>query len=286
MSANAENETFEIEFEDDAPESTPAEDKGNADVTTDSDAPVEPSTEDETKEEQASQDKTPANSEVPKIPKWRLDQVLEQNRALKAQLDQHRPQDQQPNQQHNAVEFNKSAEDFSTYEEYIEARAEFRAREAVRQEFINAQARQSQEAQKRSWQERLENADTQFSDKLAEAAEKNPKLMQKLMDAPTLRDDLQLLLKESKSPVALAEYMADNHAFVIKLNQMPMDKAIYTMAETEYKLTAAKGGPSKKPSSQAPDLDPVNGGNRTTKKSPYDPNASMEEFIYGKRGKK
>lgn len=216
------------------------------------------------------------------IPKWRLDEVLEQNRQLKALTQQARPQPQIPQApQQSEGEKEPTQDQYDSYESYVEARAEFRARQTVRAELQTLQQQSTQAQQTREFQERIEKADTDWNQDLYAATQKNPTLVQKLANAPTLRPDLALALKESKGRVALAEHLADNPAMVIEMNRMRPDQALRTLIETEFKLTAATGGPQRKPSAQAPNLDPVGGGNRPVKKNPYSPDASMEEFIFG-----
>jgi hypothetical protein len=212
------------------------------------------------------------------IPKWRFDEVNERYRAALQQQQQPRPAPQAPQAQ---GEPEPTQEQYQTYEAYVEARAEFRARQTARAEFQNLQTQAIQSQQARSFQERVEKADTDWNTELYAATQKNPALLQKLSNAPGLRPDLQLVLKESNARVALAEHLADNPAMVFQLNQMPPDRAIWTMSEAAFKLTAVTGGPQKKPSAQAPNLDPVGGGNKPAKKNPYSADASVEDFIFG-----
>lgn len=219
------------------------------------------------------------------IPKWRLDEVLEQNRQLKAQVPQ-QPNPQQPQARQPAPQapVQPNEADYPNWEEFRKAEREyFRAEAAFQAEqVIQRHQQQSTQAQQyQALQQRVEKADTDWNADLYAATQKNPALIQKLQNAPALRPDLQLVLKESKARVALAEHLADNPAMVLQINQMPPDQAIWAMSEAAFKLTAATGGPQKKPSAQAPDLDPVGGGNRTTKKNPYSPDASVEDFIFG-----
>jgi hypothetical protein len=212
------------------------------------------------------------------IPKWRLDEVLEKNRALMAERQQHAPAQPQP----NAPQAPKQ-EDYPSYEAYIRAEAAFTATQAARQEWANLNRQQQQEAQGRTYQERVETANTTFDQKLYEASTANPKLLEKLANAPTLFPHLQMALKESESPISLAEHLADNPAIVLELNRMAPDKAIAALVRMESKLTTVSGGPSKMPSAKAPNLDPVGGGNTPSKKDPYHKDSSVEEYLLGTR---
>lgn len=210
------------------------------------------------------------------IPKWRLDEVLEQNRQLKAQLQQ--PPQQQAPQQKPADAGRPKQEDFQTYEDFIRADARFEAR----QEYVRARQEEQQQNQQQSFNERVRKADESFSEKLAEATTKNPALLDKLRNSPALRQDLQFFgIKEADQPIALAEHLADNPALVLQLNQMPPERALRELGKIEAKLTAVTGGPQRKPSAQAPNLDPVGGGKQPAKKNPYSPDASVEDFIFG-----
>lgn len=214
------------------------------------------------------------------IPKWRLDEVLEQNRQLKAMTQQAKPQ-AIPQAQRDGGEKEPTQDQYATYEEYIEARADYRAARTVDAKLQALQQQATQAQQYKEVQDRVEKAEVDWNADLYAATQKNPTLIQKLANAPSLRPDLQLLLKESKARVAVAEHLADNPALVIQMNQMPPDRALRALVETEFKLTAVTGGPQKKPSSQAPSLDPVGGSNIPVKKSPYAQDASMEEYIFG-----
>lgn len=227
----------------------------------------------------ASQDKTPQPNVQPQmIPKWRLDEVLEQNRAFKAQLQQHAPSQPQP----SAPQAPKQ-EDYPSYEAYIRAEAAFTATQAARQEWTNLNRQQQQEAQGRTFQERVQAADTSFDQKLYEASNVNPKILEKLANAPTLFPHLQMALKESDSPISLAEHLADNPSIVLELNRMAPDKAIAALVRMENKLTTVSGGPSKMPSAKAPAIDPVGGTSTPQKKDPYKPETSVEDYIAATR---
>jgi hypothetical protein len=170
---------------------------------------------------------------------------------------------------------------FDTYEKYVDARAEFRARQTARAEFQTLIQQSTQAQQNKDLQDRVEKARNDWNADFYAATQKNPALLQKIANSPALRSDLELLVMESKARIALAEHLADNPALVVQMNQMRPDMAIRTLVEAELKLTAATGGPQRKPSAQAPNLDPVGGGNRSVKKNPYSQDASMEEFIFG-----
>lgn len=193
------------------------------------------------------------------IPKWRFDEVneqLKQERQARLQSQQSAPQNQ-PTQPQPPKQ-----EDFGTWEEFVRADARFVAQQEARQEFQRARQEEQRQTQTRGFQERVETADAKFSEKLYEATAKNPALMQKLQNAPSLRGDLQLALKESDAPVALAEHLADNPGLVIQLNQMQPDRAWREMGRIEAKLAGASGQPPKVSQMPKP-MTPV-GGTKST----------------------
>src|SRR4051812_6356208 len=67
-----------------------------------------------------------AHQQPPMIPKWRLDEVLEQNRQLKAQMHQ---QPQQPAQPKAAEDGRPKQGDFETYEDFIRADTRYETRQ-------------------------------------------------------------------------------------------------------------------------------------------------------------
>jgi hypothetical protein len=183
------------------------------------------------------------------------------SRELESRLSQ--PQ-QQPQQQKPAEPGRPKQEDFQTYEEYVRADARYEAR----QEYLRARQEEQQQTQAKSFEERVRKADETFSEKLYDAAAKNPALMQKLQNAPTLRADLQLFgLKESETPVALAEHLADNPVLVLQLNQMPMERALREIGKIEAKLAGSSGQPVRKPSAGIPALDAVGAGQKPGQRS-------------------
>jgi hypothetical protein len=196
------------------------------------------------------------------VPRWRLNEEIQKRRELESRFQT--PPQQQPTQPKPADDGRPKQEDFQTYEEFVRADARFEAR----QELARARQEEQQQNQAKSFQERVRKAEESFSEKLYDAATKNPALMQKLQNAPALRPDLQLYgLKESDMPVALAEHLADNPVLVLQLNQMPPERALREMGKIEAKLAGSSGQPPKKPSAGIPALDAVGAGNKPGNKS-------------------
>lgn len=223
----------------------------------------------------------PAASQQPQmIPKWRFDEVNEQLKQERLA----RNQPQQPSPQQPQTPQAPRQEDFSTYEEFVRADARFVAEQAAEQKWTALQQQGTQQAQQQKWNERVETADTKFGEKLYEATAKNPTLLQKLQNSPTLRGDLQLALKESDAPVALAEHLADNPVLVFQLNQMTPDRAWREIGRLEAKLAGSTGQPPpRKPSAGVPDMQPVGAGNKPGAIDPYDPNTSVEDYVRATR---
>lgn len=191
----------------------------------------------------------------PMIPKWRLDEVLEQNRQLKAAVQQQQPQAQPKPASDGAPK----QDDFQTYEDYLDARAAYR----TRQEIARIREEETQRNQAKGFEERVKKADETFTEKIYAAATKKPELLQKIQNAPALRPDIQLFgLKESDTPDILAEHLADNPMLILQLNQMPMEKALREIGKIEAKLTGSSGQPPRKPSAGIPALDAVGAGNK------------------------
>ena len=221
----------------------------------------------------------PAASQQPQmIPKWRFDEVNEQlKQERQARLQQQPQQSQKPATTEPQA---PRQEDFATWEEFVRADARFVAQQETRQEFQRARQAEQQQAQTQKWSERVETADTKFSEELYKATAKNPALIQKLQGAPSLRNDLQLALKESDAPIALAEHLADNPVLVLQLNQMSPDRAWREMGKIEAKLAGSTGQPPpRKPSAGVPDMQPVGAGNKPGAIDPYDPNTSTEDYV-------
>jgi hypothetical protein len=266
MSANADNLPIEDVFPVEAQVSTPVIEE-----------PVVPPVEETPKPEPVVQDKQPQNVPHPQIPKWRLDEVLEQNRALKAQLAQ-APVQPQPQQAQSAQSAPKEEDypDWASYNAAVVAHT-------VQQELQKRDHVNSQQAQARQHHERVVKAESTWEEKVYAETAKDPSFQEALMNAPALRPDLQLMLKESDDPIALAKFLTANPDKIIALNRMPYEQGIRELGRTEARLTTVTAGPSKIPAKQAPNLDPVTGGNTPPPKSPYSPQSSEVDYLAATR---
>lgn len=242
MSQDANDNQAQPEPTQTAPESQPAQ--GSDTQTADTGAASVPA-----------QQAQGVQQQPPMIPKWRLDEVLEQNRQLKAAAQQQQPQAQPK----AASDGRPKQEEFQTYEEYIRADARYEAR----QEYLRARQEEAQQNQAKGFEDRVKKADESFTEKIYAAATKRPELLQKIQNAPALRPDIQLFgLKESDNPDILAEHLADNPMLILQLNQMPVEKALREIGKIEAKLTGSSGQPPRKPSAGIPALDAVGAGNK------------------------
>ncbi len=129
----------------------------------------------------------------------------------------------------------------------------------------------------------MKKADTTWEEKVYTESAKDPKFIESIQNAPALRPDLQLMLKESDDPIALARFLAANPGQIIAMNQMPFEKGIRELTKAEMSLTTVKAGPSKIPAKQAPDLDPVTGGNTPPAKNAYRDSVSEVDYVAATR---
>lgn len=219
----------------------------------------------------AQQNPTPAQDikpgSEPTVPYSRFAEVLaERNRLRQAQ------QQPQPLMPQQGPKGPPKQEDFATYEEYLDARADYRAETR----FHSLQEQQQRQAQVHQYQERAMRAEINFAQKLHEAAAKDPSVLPILQTAPTLRDDLQVNLKEHKDPVGLAKHLAQNPNLVFEMNNLPPDLAVQRMWEIGQSLAGSKTQPvsaSKAP----PPISPVGAG-KTNTSGGYRSDMSQEEF--------
>jgi len=222
----------------------------------------------------APQDKAPQQIPHDTVPRWRLNEVLDQVKALKAMVPQ-APQ-QQPQAPSNDAPKEEDFTDFNQYQRAVIAHE-------VQATLDQRDQQKTQQDNARQFQDRIQTADEKWNEAMYTESVKDPLFMAQIQNAPSLRADLQLLLKESDNPIGLARAFAANPALVLQINQMAPDRAIREMVKTELKLTTVTGGPSKMPSAQAPNLDPVGGGNAPAPVNPYSQGSSEEDYVKATR---
>lgn len=266
MSANADNLPIEDVFPAEAPESTPVVEE-----------PVVPPVVETPKSEPVVQDKQPQTVPNETVPRWRLNEEIEKRRALEARL-QSVPQ-AQPQPQQQSTPSAPKEEDFADWASFNAAVIAY----TVQQELQKRELADRQQQQSRQFQERVEKADMTWEEKVYAESAKDPNFQKALMDAPALRPDLQLMVKESDDPIALAKYLAANPEKILAMNRMPYEQGIREMGRTEARLATVTAGPSKIPAKQAPDLDPVGGGNTPPPKNPYSPQSSEVDYLAATR---
>ncbi len=196
------------------------------------------------------------------VPRWRLNEEIAKRRELESRFQQPPQQQQQPAED-QAPKRPKEA-DFNSFEEFEAAKESFAtesAKHAARQEFKRLRADEARQAQGMSFQQRITKAKESFIEKVYEAEAKEPGLVQKLQNAPSLREEIEILgLKESDDPVSLARHLADNPNVILQLNQMPLEKALREMGRMEAKLQGAGGQPQAKVSQMPRPMQPVGTG--------------------------
>lgn len=203
-----------------------------------------------------------AQQQPPMIPKWRFDEINHRAQAAERELQALRGQSQQAPQP--AAPQAPKQEDFSTYEEYIRADARFVAQQEARQAYQQERQREQQASQQQTEQAREHAANSNWSQKTSEAAQKYPDFFDKLASAPTLHPILQAVLKPSPAAGDLAYHLAGQPETITRLNGMhPLD-AIAELGRIEGKLQGSSGQPpQRKPSAGIPALDTVGAGTKT-----------------------
>jgi hypothetical protein len=219
--------------------------------------------------EQVKQDPAPhgqgAQQTPDTVPYWRVKELADQNRELKERLrmasqppqntQASSPQTQPPKQ-----------EDFQTYEDYVEARAEFKAKETVRKEWENIQEGQRRQTQAQAEHARSQTVESNWSQKATEASNKYQDFERKLSTAPSLTNAHALaVLKGSPMAGDLAYHLASNHDIVMRLNGMHPIDAAAELGRIEGKLQGQSSQPQKKPAAGIPALEPVKGANNSAR---------------------
>lgn len=235
--------------------------------------PVVPPVVETPKPEPVVQDKQPQQIPNETVPRWRLNEEIEKRRALEQRL-QSVPQQPQP-----AAPSAPKEEDFADFASYNAAVVAH----TVQQELAKERQNQSQQEQTRQFYDRVKKADSTWEEKIYAESAKDPKFIESIQNSPLLRPELQLMLKESDDPIGLAKFLAANPGQIIAMNNMSFEKAIREMTKAELSLTTGKAGPSKIPAKEAPDLDPVTGGNQPAPKNVYKDNVSEVDYVAATR---
>lgn len=219
------------------------------------------------------QDNKPGSDTI-MIPKPRLDEALVRMHRAEARLREleagkQQPQGQAPNP--NAAP--PKQEDFATYEEYLDARADFRAE----QKYAALEQKRQQTEQVRAFEDRVAKAEVNWAQKWTEAAAKDPAAIQAIQAAVIpLRGDLQVNLKEHANPIALGKHLATDPALTMELNSLPPDLAVRRMWEIGQSLAGSKTQPASA-SKAPPPISPVGAGKTNTAVG-YRDDMSQEEY--------
>ncbi len=204
----------------------------------------------------------------PTIPLSRFNEVIRERNELRQRFQQP-PAPQQPQQPAAPPK----QEDFATYEEYIDARADFRAE----QKFQNLRQQERQQSQAQQVQDRAVKAHTNFAKKLGEAVAKDPTIQAILDSAPSLRPDLSINLMEYPNPIDLGKHLAMNPDLVYEMNNLPPDLAVQRMWGIGQSLAGSTTPPQTRVSKAPPPISPVGSG-KTTVAQAYSDGMSQEEY--------
>lgn len=208
------------------------------------------------------------------IPKWRFDEINARLHAAEAraresaQPQQPAPQAPQPPKQ----------DDFQTYEEYIDARATFKAEQAAEAKWNGLQQQQRQATQQQAEQARIYNAETNWGQKSHEAAAKYPDFEQKIAtSAPLTNAHAMAVMKASPVAGDLAYHLASNPDVVGRLNGMHPIDAAAELGRIEGKLAGSTTPPKPSVSKAPKPISPVGSG-KTPASREYSDDMSQEEF--------
>lgn len=201
----------------------------------------------------------PAGGE-PTIPYSRFREVNEQKKMLQMQLEQMRqvqPQGQPSYIQPDTTPAPKQ-DNYQTYEEYIDARAEHTAMQATRQQLEQyARAQQSQQAQQQT-QNRAGQAFQNWNSKIADAASKDPTLTNRAMEIMgDLPVELGLAVMESSATKELTNHFVQHPNDAFRLASMSPIQAGIELGALTAKLANA---PAIKVSTMPRPIPPVGAG--------------------------
>lgn len=166
------------------------------------------------------------------------------------------------------------AEDFGSYEEYLEQKAEWIASKRVTEALKEMEKRQAQTREEsernevaKTWQQKVEAATSKYAD-YNEALE--------AVDHIEIPPALTSAIMESGSGADIAYYLAKNPGELEKIVGMKPHAALMELGKLEVKLSQAPA--PKKPVSKAPaPIKPLGGSSSVS--TEHSPNDDMETFI-------
>jgi len=171
--------------------------------------------------------------------------------------------------------YQKALREFDRQEALKLAKGEINAELGKRDEQAKTLAEQAEN------QAKLQKAATSYIEKLDAYEKENPGTQAKILQAMEKVDvpeTLEELVIQSRMPVQMAEYLADNLDQLEAISQMQPLQMVLSLARLEGRLEASQSAPATKRQTQAaPPITPI-GGTKSAKKSDYDPNMSQEEF--------
>lgn len=215
------------------------------------------------------------------IPRSRFNEVIaERNRerAEKAQLLAALQAGRQPEASKPVQPQAPKQEDYATYEDYIDARSEFKAEAAANARWEKLQQEQQQIQRNQEQQTREQSIESNWSQKTTEARAKYSDFDEKLSNAPRLHPIAQQVLRNAQNAGDLGYHLASNPDLIAKVNGMhPLDMAA-ELGRIEGKLSGVAPQPPKVSQMPKP-MAPI-GGNKSNKGNEGSGAARALEILY------
>lgn len=210
------------------------------------------------------------------VPRWRLNEEVQKRRELESRMAPQQPQvDTDPR---------PKADTYDDYNAYLAEDAAWNGRHAARQEFTRLRQGEQAQTQQQQVQQRAEQALQTWSAKIGDMATRDPARHARALETlGALPVELGLSVLEDANAKELTEFFTDNPNEAYRISRLAPMMAGRELERLGTKLTAASGGPQKKPSAQVPNLDPVGGGSNPGKKSPYSSQSSEGDYVAATR---
>jgi hypothetical protein len=165
---------------------------------------------------------------------------------------------------------------FETYEEYIEARAEWKAEQKLEKRLAEFETRRSQDLQQASVREQAERFEKTAHELAATVPDIVPTIEEFLVEAPLSQVMRQMIL-ESESGALLTYHLAKNPAEASRISQLSPVQQVRALVRIEADLATTKAPRVSK----APDpIKPIGSGSST---SPDPAKMSMQDYTEWRR---
>lgn len=153
-------------------------------------------------------------------------------------------------------------ENFESYEDYLEARADYQVASRLKEI--------EQRAEQRKQQEVIERLEKTWEQRLSDAASKNESLEEYIETVGTKISGLAgVAIKEAEKGVEIVEFLGDNPAELRRISQLSPAAQVREIGKIEARLEVKE--PVKKPSKAPPPIEPVGGSSKSG-----DPNAMSQ----------